>query len=36
MIVWKALREHQRTELLNAKLLGVYGTRQREGEKAGV
>lgn len=32
VIVWKALREKQRTELLNAKLLGVYGTWQREGE----
>lgn len=32
VVVWKALREQQRTELLNAKLLGVYGTWQREGE----
>lgn len=32
VIVWKALREQQRTELLNSKLLGVYGTWQREGE----
>jgi len=32
VIVWKVLREQQRTELLNVKLLGVYGTWQREGE----
>lgn len=32
VIVWKALREQQRTELLSAKLLGVYGTWQRDGE----
>lgn len=32
VIVWKGVREQQRKELLNAKLLGVYGTWQREGE----
>lgn len=31
VIVWKALRERQRQELMNAKLLGVYGLWQREG-----
>lgn len=31
VIVWKALREKQRHELLSAKLLAVYGTWQREG-----
>ena len=32
VIVWKPLREKQRAQLMNAKLLGVYGTWQREGE----
>ena len=32
VIVWKALRERQRSELLNARLLAVYGIWQREGE----
>jgi error-prone DNA polymerase len=32
VIVWKSLREKQRKELLGSKLLGVYGTWQREGE----
>ena len=32
VIVWKSVREQQRRELMNAKLLGVYGTWQREGE----
>jgi error-prone DNA polymerase len=32
VIVWKSVREQQRQELMNAKLLGVYGTWQREGE----
>jgi error-prone DNA polymerase len=32
VIVWKALREQQRTILLNARLLAVHGTWQREGE----
>ncbi|HEY5579978.1 MAG TPA: OB-fold nucleic acid binding domain-containing protein, partial [Rhodoferax sp.] len=32
VIVWKGVREQQRKELLNARLLGVYGTWQREGE----
>ena len=32
VIVWKSVRERQRQELMNAKLLGVYGTWQREGE----
>jgi error-prone DNA polymerase len=32
VIVWKGVREQQRKELMNAKLLGVYGTWQREGE----
>ena len=32
VIVWKSVREPQRKELMNAKLLGVYGTWQREGE----
>jgi error-prone DNA polymerase len=32
VIVWKSLREKQRQELMNAKLLGVYGVWQREGE----
>jgi len=32
VIVWKGVREQQRKELMNARLLGVYGTWQREGE----
>ena len=32
VIVRKSLREQQRTELLNARLLGVYVTWQRDGE----
>ena len=32
VIIWKSLREKQRKELMNAKLLGVYGVWQREGE----
>ncbi|MDP3864355.1 MAG: OB-fold nucleic acid binding domain-containing protein, partial [Rhodoferax sp.] len=32
VIVWKSVREQQRQALMNAKLLGVYGTWQREGE----
>ena len=32
VIMWKSVRERLRKELLNAKLLGVYGTWQREGE----
>jgi error-prone DNA polymerase len=32
VIVWKSIRERYRRELMNAKLLGVYGTWQREGE----
>ncbi len=32
VIVWKTVREKQRSQLMNAKLLGVYGTWQREGE----
>ena len=32
VIVWKHVREQQRKELMSAKLLGVYGTWQREGE----
>ncbi len=32
VIVWKSVRERQRQTLMNAKLLGVYGTWQRAGE----
>ena len=32
VIVWKSVREKQRSQLMNAKLLGVFGTWQREGE----
>ncbi|MDI1243811.1 MAG: error-prone DNA polymerase [Rhodoferax sp.] len=32
VIVWKSVREQQHQELMNAKLLGVYGTWQRAGE----
>jgi len=31
VIVWKALREKQRSTLLSARLLAVHGTWQREG-----
>ena len=29
---WKRIREHQRSPLLHARLMGVHGTWQREGE----
>ena len=32
VIVWRQLAERQRRELLNARLLGVYGTVQKEGD----
>jgi len=32
VIVWRSLREKQRRELLQSRLLAVYGTWQREGE----
>ena len=32
VIAWRSLRETQRQELLNARLLAVHGTWQREGE----
>lgn len=32
VICWKKIREAQRSELLNARLLAVYGTWQRDGE----
>jgi error-prone DNA polymerase len=32
VIVWKALRERQRTALTGSRLLAVHGTWQREGE----
>jgi error-prone DNA polymerase len=32
VIVWKALRERQRRELVGSRLLGVRGVWQREGE----
>jgi error-prone DNA polymerase len=32
VVVWKSLREKQRTEVLRARLLAVYGTWQREGD----
>ncbi len=32
VIVWKALRDRQRTTLIRSRLLAVYGTWQREGE----
>ncbi len=32
VIVWKALRERQRSVLLGARLLAVYGQWQRQGE----
>ena len=31
VIVWKGIREQQRKELMTSKLLGVYGTWQRQG-----
>ena len=35
IIVWKALRERQRSELLHAKLLAVYGVWQRDVDSGG-
>jgi error-prone DNA polymerase len=35
VIVWKALRERQRSELLHAKLLAVYGVWQRDVDSGG-
>ena len=32
VIVWKALRDRQRAQLIRSRLLAVYGTWQREGE----
>ena len=32
VIAWKRIKEKQRKELLNSRLLAVYGTWQREGE----
>ena len=32
VICWKRIREHQRTPLLQSRLMGVHGTWQREGE----
>jgi error-prone DNA polymerase len=32
MIVWKRVRDKQRSVLLESRLLGVYGEWQREGE----
>ena len=32
VIVWKRIRERQHKELLEARLMGVYGVWQREGE----
>ena len=32
VIVWKSVREKQRKELMNARLLGVYGIWQRQEE----
>lgn len=32
VIVWKSLRERQRAEVLRSRLLGVYGTWQRQGD----
>lgn len=32
VIIWKSLRDKQRSELLQSRLLGVYGTWQTEGE----
>ncbi len=32
VIVWKKVREKQRPDVLKSKLLGVYGTWQREGD----
>lgn len=31
-IVWRRLRERQRKEVLHARLMGIYGTWQREGD----
>jgi error-prone DNA polymerase len=35
VIVWKALKERQRSELLHARLLAVYGTWQRDTDSGG-
>lgn len=35
VIVWKALKERQRSELLHARLLAVYGTWQRDVDSGG-
>jgi len=35
VIVWKALKEHQRSELLHAQLLAVHGTWQRDESSGG-
>ncbi|MDO9196893.1 error-prone DNA polymerase, partial [Rhodoferax sp.] len=35
VIVWKSLRERQRTELLRSRLLAVYGVWQRDAETGG-
>lgn len=35
MIVWKALREQQRDELLKSRLLAVHGVWQRDVESGG-
>jgi error-prone DNA polymerase len=32
VIVWRSLSDRQRRELLGARLMGVYGTIEREGE----
>ena len=32
VIVWKSRRDRKRNELLNSRLLGVYGTWQYEGD----
>ena len=32
MIVWRDLADRQRRELLGSRLMGVYGTLEREGE----
>ena len=35
VIVWKALKEKQRTELLRARLLAVFGVWQRDEDRGG-
>lgn len=35
VIVWKALKERQRSELLHAQLLAVHGTWQRDDASGG-